>query len=212
MIDAKEDNQEPYSIRTYIYALSVIVLLVTSGTAAYLYWMDSQSQKTIQTSNKFHLATIIHINNIKHDLQQMENLLIHGDIIDIESSTVETAPSSTGIEAHLARIKKNVDALLKLKEKHAGEESFIGIFSEKFNQFKLSFEGERPMRNLDEKSVSNIFRPMRTSLLQLERLHLTVNAQSLEEYSHQKRETTRNFLALAVAILIAGLAAVTRAL
>ena len=215
MDTVKQYNQEPSSIKTYINALVAIFLLVTTGTAAFLFWMDVQSQKTIQTSNKFHMATIIHINNIKHDLQQMESLLVHGDISE-ETPITEGMPlSSTVIEAHLARIELNIGALIKLREIYGSEEfkeTISARLSARFNQFKSSVERGHPGMNLGQGSIQKIFRPMRITLLQLERLHLAFNSENLEVYRDQKGAIIRNFLALVAAILIAGLFAVTRTL
>jgi len=215
MDTVKQYNQEPSSIKTYINALVAIFLLVTTGTAAFLFWMDVQSQETIQTSNKFHMATIIHINNIKHDLQQMESLLIHGDISEETPITEEMPLSSTVIEAHLARIEQNIGALIQLREIYGSEEfneTISARLRARFDQFKSGVERQHSGMNLGHDSIQKIFRPMRITLLQLERLHLTVNSENLEVYRDQKGAIIRNFLALVAAILIAGLFAVTRTL
>jgi len=210
MTSVEQYNQEPASIRIYFYALIAIVLIVIAGTASFLFWIDFQSQKTIQTSNKFHLAVIIHVNNIKHDLQQMDGLLVHGEM----NRELANALFSPDIAHHLARIDKNIKGIFILREKY-GEE-FKETISEKlrsrFNQLKSRVEKKAPGAIPDYGPVRQMFRIMGITLLQLESLHLTVNSENLEAYRHQKGGTIRGFLALVVGILVIGLGAIFRAL
>lgn len=215
MDTVSQNNPEPASIRSYINALISLFLIVVAGAASFLFWMDSQSQKTVQTSNKFHLATIFHINNISHDLQQMESLLVYGGVLDETPTADEMTASTTDAETHLSRIEKNIGAILQLQEEYKREEfkdTISARLSEKFKRFKSGMEGALLVMNKDPESIRNIFRPMRITLLHLERLHLTVNSENLELYRHQKEEIVRNFLALVVGILIVGLFAVNRTL
>ncbi|MGV7220551.1 MAG: PAS domain S-box protein [Nitrospinales bacterium] len=214
METAEQYNQEPSSIRKYFYALIIIVLIVIAGTASFLFWVDFQSQKTIQTSNKFHLAVITHTNNIKHDIQQLESFLVHRELPDHTTSTKKKIFTSPEVGSHLYRIKENIDELFSLKEKFGVdiEESISDRLRVSYNQLNSSIVGQGQGGRSDVAKVRAIFRSMRITLLQLESLHLTINSENLEIYRNQKGETIRNFLALVVAILIIGLIATFRAL
>lgn len=207
-------NQEPSSIKNYFYALIIIVLIVMAGTASFLFWVDYKSQKTIQTSNKFHLAVITHINNIKHDIQQLESFLVYKILPDNTTVTDKNIFTSPEVGSHLYRIKENIDELFSLRDEFGMdiEETISDRLRVNYNQLNLSIVGGRQKRGSDGASIRPIFKAMRITLLQLESLHLTINSENLEVYRNQKGETIRNFLALVVVILIIGLFATFRAL
>jgi len=205
--------KKPSSIRTYITALVVIILIVTTGISAFLLWMYFQSEKTIHTSNEFHIGTIIHTNNINHDLQLMEGLLLNEGDFGV-APVDEATPSSPGIKGHLDRIEKNIDSMSELdntfKEKNSYQ-STIGKLSERFRNFKSSINNIQAGGSPGHRAIRQIFKPMYITLLQMESKHLSTNASSLEEYRHYKVKFIQNFLILVVIMLISGLYVVTKA-
>ncbi|MGV7222352.1 MAG: hypothetical protein ACQ9MH_12580 [Nitrospinales bacterium] len=206
--------KKPSSIRTYFNALVVIILIVTSGIAAFLLWMYFQSQITIQTSNEYHMGTIVHTNNIKHDLQLMEGLLLNEEDLGIAPNKGEAAHSLSDIKDHINRIEDNIDSMSKLdntfKEKMANE-SMISKLSERFRNFKTSVGNIQTRGNPDHIAIRQIFKPMHITLQQMESQHLSINASSLEEYRHYKGKFIQNFLILVVVMLISGLYIVAKA-
>ena len=200
--------KQPSSIRTYFTALVVIILIVTSGIAAFLLWMYFQSQKTIQTSNEFHMGTMVHTNNIKHDLRLMEGLLLNESDLEIAPAENGAASSSPGLNGHLNRIENNIDTISKLdntfKEKESNE-SMIGKLSDRFHSFKSSVGNIQTGASPDYSAIRQIFKPMHITLLQMESQHLSINTSTLEEYRHYKGKFIQNFLILIVVMLLSGL-------
>jgi hypothetical protein len=206
--------KKPSSIRIYFNALVVIILIVTSGIVAFLLWMYFQSQKTIQTSNEYHMGTIVHTNNIKHDLQLLERLLLNEDDLKVSPAEDDAPPSSPGIKGHLKRIEDNIDSMSMLdntyKEEEANE-SMIGKLSERFRSFKSSVGNIQTGGSPDYSAIRQVFKPMHITLLQIDSQHLSLNASSLEEYRHYKGKFIQNFLILVAVMLISGLYVVTKA-
>ncbi len=190
------------STGSYVYALILIVLSMICSLGSLFYYRFYETEKIDETTNKYHLATILYCTQIKEELL---HILTDYSYIPQFHYTSENLP-----EIDIAYTNKNsirlIDEKLKviqLLHRKYNNPAFTGTLNrltEDYNLLKIDFENHNGRDLINSVDVAHIL----VHLENLQRLHLK-NKNSLEITMRKNKETgIRESIIIVTVILFLG--------
>ena len=178
-----------FSIKTYIYSLISIILILFASIDGFIYFQEVEYRKEEDIANKFHLSVTIHCSKIKEELLFMLNP-------DFEQKSLNTS-------LHL--MKKNVDEIIMLHRTYKQQE-----FSTTLRNLGKHFEHILSLLNSGE-AIEKIIYIMKTEhvqfqihLEQLERLHSNAFYEASELLKIKRKQNTHNVYLLTGLLFFVG--------
>lgn len=193
MTDKPDVSQ--YSIRTYIYVLIALVLLVMSVIAAAIYWQLNKSDIVERTANNYHLFTMINCNRIHEELERItyhiyertEQEILHpeygsGDIADLNTSFL--------------LIQEKFSAIKELQQRYE-HRKYVQVLDNTDNMLSrlLSIYTEtEPNAESDLNDFTQTLSQLSIYLEQLEQLHANAYQEIMSELITERPVAFRNIL------------------
>lgn len=209
-----------FSIRSHVYMLIGVFLLLFAVTIGFMNWTSAREKKIEADLNEYHLATTLRAETINTEVYSMKADLTEHILIEVplmEDAGVETDMDKTilpTLAGSVFIISRELDAVSKIQRSFAEDEftQTLQRTKKRFGEIRAIVEKGHGEKLYDFEIVQKTLNDFLATVLQLKRLHLSAYLDLKEESSIQKGENARNFTIFTIAIILIGLLSIRRAL